>query len=145
MKHLALGLLLFLLAGAAAAHADGAAAPTGRWLTASRSLEIEIAPCGKALCGTVVRVLSDKPMSPDAAAPAEKPAAPALGLEVLRDFVPDGAGRWSGRIYDRFNGKTYDCLMTIAAADRLQVRPYLVLPLFGKTQIWTRLAEPVRR
>jgi uncharacterized protein (DUF2147 family) len=56
----------------------------------------------------------------------------------LRDFAPTSAGEWSGTIYNRDNGKTYDCLMTVLAADRLKVRPYVVLPLFGQTQIWAR-------
>jgi uncharacterized protein (DUF2147 family) len=63
----------------------------------------------------------------------------------MRGVVPDGDGRGSGAICDRFNGKTYDGRMSLAATDRLSVQPDLVLPFFGKTQIRTRLARPAVR
>lgn len=140
MIRLALLLMLCVMAGCGAdPPAQPAAAVTGRWLTQSGSLEIEIAACGEALCGTVVRVLSDKPMSPDEGETPPAGARPALGLVILRHFVPAGDGEWSGTIYNRFNGKTYDCRMTAAAPDQLKIRPYVVLPLFGRTQLWTRV------
>jgi uncharacterized protein (DUF2147 family) len=67
---------------------------------------------------------------------------PALGLKILTDFRPSGEGEWQGHIYNRENGKTYSCLMTLAAPEQLKVRPYIGLSLFGQTQIWQRVAEP---
>ena len=37
--------------------------PRGRWITANGNLEVEIAPCGNALCGTVTQVLGNRSMS----------------------------------------------------------------------------------
>ena len=56
MKGALVSLLLCVLASTAYGQ-------TGRWITASGNLEIEIAPCGQALCGTVVRVLANNSMS----------------------------------------------------------------------------------
>jgi uncharacterized protein (DUF2147 family) len=64
--------------------------------------------------------------------------APAFGLEVLSDFVPDCDNRWYGRIYDRENGKTYRCRMTLLDSGALEIRPYIGLSLFGQSQIWQR-------
>jgi uncharacterized protein (DUF2147 family) len=42
--------------GVAPAFAQGMATPTGRWITADNQAVIQIAPCGKNLCGQIVRL-----------------------------------------------------------------------------------------
>jgi uncharacterized protein (DUF2147 family) len=123
--------LMVLLLLAPTAHAQ-----TGRWITASGNLEIEIAPCGPALCGTAVRVLANNSMSAPGTAMATN--VPGLGLKILRDFTTTGDGTWTGQIYDRENGKTYRCRMRQLSADELEIHPYIGIPLFGQTQIWHR-------
>jgi uncharacterized protein (DUF2147 family) len=118
-----------------------AANPVGRWLTESGNLEVDIAPCSQALCGTVVRVLANRSMSNPKVESAPVDSRPALGLKILTEFTPSGDGEWQGHIYNRENGKTYSCLMALAAPDRLNIRPYIGLSLFGKTQIWRRVAD----
>jgi len=109
----------------------------GRWVTESGNLEIDIAPCGKALCGTVVKVLANRSMADPSKTMAADAPSP-LGMKVLRDFMPSGDGEWQGQIYNRESGKTYDCLMSLASSDQLKIHPYVGVPLFGKTQIWRR-------
>lgn len=113
----------------------------GRWATQSGNLEVEIAPCSNALCGTVVRVIANNSMSKPGAAMAPTDARSPLGMKILSDFKPSGDAEWKGRIYNREDGETYDCVMTLAAPDQLKIRAYKVLPLFGKTQLWRRVAE----
>jgi uncharacterized protein (DUF2147 family) len=136
----ALAALALALASAFAAAAS--ADPRGRYLTASGNLEVELAPCGDALCGTVSKVIADHSMSRPGETMQAVDGRPALGMKVLLDFKPDGddAGTWQGRIYNRENGKTYDCRMTLDDAGNLQLRAYVGLPLFGKTQLWQRQA-----
>ena len=116
--------------------ASTAHAQTGRWITASGNLEIEIAPCGPALCGTAVRVLANNSMSTPGKSMASN--VPALGLRIMRDFTSTGDGVWTGHLYDRENGKTYRCRMRELDAGELEVHPYIGIPLFGQTQIWHR-------
>lgn len=141
-------LLLALLFTTGAAHAD--ADPRGLWLTASGNLEVRIAPCGAALCGKVARVVANQSMSPGEAPAAE--AQPAQeGMVILTDFLPaeretqpDGRSvvtEWRGRIFNRENGKTYSALMSVGKGGELAVRPYVGLPLFGRTQAWQRVVE----
>ena len=66
---------------------------SGRWITQCGNLEIEIAPCGDALCGTAVKVLANHSMSQPGVEMANTGVS-AQGLTVLRDFVPDGDNRW---------------------------------------------------
>jgi uncharacterized protein (DUF2147 family) len=111
----------------------------GRWLTESGNLEVEFAPCGQALCGTVVKVISLRAMSSNAPAPTPD-ATPLLGMKILHDLVPKGEHEWQGRIYNRDNGQTYDCIVTLDGTDQLKVRGYKLLPVFGKTQVWRRVS-----
>lgn len=130
-------------AGAPGAAGATAAAPAasqlGRWLTESGNLEVDVAPCGAALCGTVVRVLANRSMSSPGTEMAAADSRPALGMVLLSDFMPSGEGEWKGQIYNRENGKTYSALMTHPEADQLLIRAYIGLPLLGKTQVWRRV------
>lgn len=114
-------------------------APIGRWLTDNGNLEVEISRCGEALCGTVVKVLANRSMSGGGEMVAADNRSP-LGMTILKDFTAAGGGEWQGEIYNRENAKTYSCKISLSAPDRLTVRPYIALPLFGKTLTWTRVA-----
>jgi uncharacterized protein (DUF2147 family) len=144
------GLLLAATLATLHASAQPAADPQGRWLTASGNLEVEIAPCGDALCGTVTKVIANHSMSRPGEAMQAADARPALGMRLLADFVPtertprpDGSvavTEWRGHLYNRENAKTYDCLMSMDEHGGLVLRGYIGLPVFGKTQVWQRLA-----
>ncbi|MES2069634.1 MAG: DUF2147 domain-containing protein [Pseudomonadota bacterium] len=125
--------------------AQAAAAQSGLWLTQSGNLEVEIAPCGQALCGTVVRAISNQAMSPNSSSSSSGPSQaadtrPAQGMTILLDFRQTSAKEWKGHIYNRQNGETYDCQMTLAGPDQLQLRIYKGDPQAGQTQLWTRVA-----
>ena len=124
--------------GQSAARGD-AGGLLGRWLTDNGNLEVEIAPCGAAVCGTVTKVLGNRSMSGNGemvAADARDP----LGMILLKDFTSSGDGEWSGEIYNRENAKTYSCKITLGGPDQLVVRPYVGVPMFGRTLIWKRVA-----
>lgn len=146
-------LLLLTTALAAQAQSSSAAAdPRGRWVTANGNLEVEVTPCGNALCGTVTKVLGNRSMAPGGGNMESVDKRPALGMTLLQDFKPVDAGdasrpptEWAGQIYNRENGKTYSCNMSVNtagnAAGELLLHAYVGLPLFGKTQRWTRVAQ----
>jgi uncharacterized protein (DUF2147 family) len=125
---------------AAETHAAQRPAAVGRWLTQSGNFEIDIASCGQALCGTVVRVLANNSMSQPGVEMKPADDKPALGMKILSELAPTGDGEWQGLIYNRENGKTYDCRVSSPAPNQLEIRAYKFLPIFGKTQVWTRVA-----
>lgn len=134
-----LSLLIAILA-LAAAQAQAQPAQAGRWITESGNLEVEIAPCGDALCGTVTRVIANRSMS----APGQEMDAadkrPALGMQILTGLLPSGDdGTLAGEMYNRENAKTYSVRLTMDGPQQLLVRPYVGLPLLGKTQLWRRV------
>ncbi len=62
---------------------------------------------------------------------------------ILEDFTYDG-NRWSGgTIYDPKNGKTYRCVIGLEGERELQIRGYVGIPLFGRTEVWRRAADNV--
>ncbi len=131
----ALGLILLLAIGLAAPAGAAAPGPIGRWITSSGNVGVTVRPCGPALCGAVSRVFANNSM--EHPGPATSPPA-RIGLQIMTDFHPDGDG-WTGRLFNRENGATYDCHMTLQGANSLVMRAYVGLPLFGKTQVWRRL------
>ena len=63
-----------------------------------------------------------------------------LGLLVLRDLRRTGENTWEGgKIYNPDDGGDYNAEMSIQDDSTLRIRAYLLLPLFGKTLIWTRV------
>jgi len=123
-----------------AAQPDARADARGHWITQSGNLEVDIEPCDAALCGTVVRVLGNRSMSRSGGEMHPVDTRPALGMKILTDFTTADQHEWKGQIYNRENGNTYDCRLSLESTDRLRIRAYRFLPLFGKTQIWTRVA-----
>ena len=118
------------------------------WLNQDEDAHIEIAPCGDALCGTIVWLedpLDDqgRPELDDENPDSAKQNQPILGLQILEGFPvePDRKGLWAdGTIYDPNNGKTYSCQMSFKNANTLKIRGYIGISLLGRTEIWTRVA-----
>ncbi|MBX3489146.1 DUF2147 domain-containing protein [Parvibaculum sp.] len=103
--------------------------PEGRWIAPEEDAVVEIAPCGDALCGTVVEILSN----PDGDAGSV--------TKILIDFEAAGGGKWSGTAYSRAKDKSYDCNIEMLDANRLKLRPYVGIPIFGETLVWERAPE----
>lgn len=61
-----------------------------------------------------------------------------LGMDILTGLSKDG-DEWSGgTIVDARNGKEYKCFIKLANKNKLKVRGYLGVALFGKTVYWHR-------
>jgi uncharacterized protein (DUF2147 family) len=63
-----------------------------------------------------------------------------LGSVILSNFVHAGGNKWEdGKIYDPNNGKKYSCNMKLKDNNTLEIRGYIGISLFGRTEVWTRL------
>ena len=133
---------------AATALTGGAAAaeklsPLGVWLGISDSGEkghVKIYECGDKLCGTLV--WSSKPKSRDLNNPDESKRDKILiSQDILKDLQPDGENFWDyGRLYDATTGKTWNCnIEVLPGNDKLQIRGYWGISLFGQSRVWTRV------
>lgn len=131
----ALGLVLL------AADPAGAAAPDallGRWLTRDGDGVFAVERCGDMLCGRLVGMRYKGTM------PLDNQGRPQCGQRLLNGFRPAGdEGRWSGTIRNPDNGRSYDATIWTPAPGVLKLHGYLLLPIFGQTQRWTRYRGPI--
>jgi uncharacterized protein (DUF2147 family) len=64
---------------------------------------------------------------------------PILGMTVIKGLTKDGEEYNSGKILDPKNGKLYKCYITIESKDKLKLRGYIGIAIFGRTQYWYRV------
>jgi uncharacterized protein (DUF2147 family) len=65
---------------------------------------------------------------------------PLKGYRMLKDFVYSGDNEWSeGTIYDPQNGTTYSCVIKLKDENTLDIRGYIGVKTFGRTDVWKRL------
>ncbi len=115
----------------------------GEWLTAEGTSKIEIYKEGEEYSGRISWLKEpDKDGKPkvDENNPDTKlRSRPLLGLTILRGFAFDGEDQWKGgKIYDPKSGNDYSAKMTLVDDHTLDLRGYVLMPLFGRTETWTR-------
>jgi uncharacterized protein (DUF2147 family) len=124
-----------------------ASTPVGLWQSVSDRTGqpdglVRIAEVNGEYIGTVVAVFS--PPAPDdhplcELCPGELKDKPIVGMVILTGIRQSGDGYSSGKILDPDDGETYTCRITLLDDGRkLEVRGYIGLPLFGRSQTWTR-------
>jgi len=127
--------LLFLAFTTAFGSTPGhAAEPVGTWLSQSGETTVRIAPCGAALCGTVVWVKgggTDK-MNPDPA----KTGRPLVGIQMIYDVAKSGSG-YKGSLYNYKDGNTYTGKLQMLNDNRLKLSGCR-LSVFCRSQTWTK-------
>jgi uncharacterized protein (DUF2147 family) len=133
-------LMLFLTLIGATAGAASLPGPEGLWLTGEQRAVIDIKHCGSTLCGNIVWIVPGG-MQTDAKNPDESlQSRPMCGLEVLSGFRQQDATHWNdGMIYKADDGDTYHATLQMLPTGKLLVRGYIGMPLFGKSQTWTRV------
>jgi len=64
-----------------------------------------------------------------------------LGMVFLYDFKPtsDPDAFEDGSVYNAEDGKTYRASIALQPDGRLRLRGYVGIPLFGRSEIWTRV------
>ncbi|MCO6440574.1 MAG: DUF2147 domain-containing protein [Nitrococcus mobilis] len=120
----------------------------GVWINEKSTVAVRIVDCGSELCGRIVWLA--KPYHDTGALKRDrhnpnpdKRAQPLCGLQVLEGFRKTAEHSWDdGLIYDPRKGETYHSYLTLSGPDQLRVRAYILLPLFGKTQVWHRTTVP---
>jgi len=70
---------------------------------------------------------------------------PLKGYRLLKDFSYAGNNSWSeGTIYDPENGSTYSCTISMKDPNTLDIRGYIGISAFGRTDVWKRLQIPAK-
>ena len=64
---------------------------------------------------------------------------PILGMVFLRNFKPDGEQWTGGTVVDPDNGKEYKGKVWNEGKDKLHLRGFVGISLFGRSESWVRL------
>jgi uncharacterized protein (DUF2147 family) len=65
---------------------------------------------------------------------------PLRGYRMLKDFVYKGKGSWEdGTIYDPETGNTYTSVITMKDENTLDIRGYVGVKTFGRSDTWRKL------
>lgn len=122
----------------------------GIWKTEGDESKVEIYRCGEKICGTIIWLKN--PLYTDSrdgivgtplidrynSDPALRKR-PVLGLRIMEGFTELSLTTWgNGTLYDPKSGNTYRGKIHQTAPDRLELRGYIGIPLFGRSSVWTR-------
>jgi uncharacterized protein (DUF2147 family) len=109
---------------------------TGTWLSQTGETRIRIAPCGGALCGTVVwqKTPAKDVNNPDPA----KQSRPVVGIQMISGMKQSAPGEYAGQLYNFQDGKTYTGTLKVSAPNSLSLSG-CVLGVICRSQTWTRV------
>ena len=144
-----------VLVGLASTAAAQQPSVVGTWLTASGKAQVRIEPCPDArngpICGFITGLI--EPRGPDGTVVAPDAATdwrngdPALrgrkvlGMPLIWGFkaTSEPNAFEDGKIYNGENGKIYNANISLQPDGKLRLRGYVGSPMFGETQLWTRV------
>ena len=112
----------------------------GRWTEPGGST-IQVAPCAGGVCAQLISIDRQAPAQVDSHNPDPALRSRALcGLQIGSHFhLADPNHADGGALYDPRSGKTYTGAMT-SVGDKLKLRGYVGIKLFGRSETWTRAA-----
>lgn len=118
--------------------------PTGVWLTEAGDAKVLVSKCGSGICGTIIWLkapidpATGKPQADDKNKDLALAQRPIVGLNIFKGMKSVTERKWSGRIYNADNGKTYASDVTLAGPRKLEVRGCVMAILCGG-ETWTKL------
>jgi uncharacterized protein (DUF2147 family) len=153
MKRLSLLASMLLFASSASAQQS----VMGTWLTEAGTAQIRIEPCADAksgpVCGRIAQLINPKGpdgkvVAPDSVVDSKNENASLrsrkmVGIPLLWGFktTSDPNAFEGGQIYNGEDGKTYTANIGLQPDGKLRLRGYVGSPMFGKTQLWTRVSQ----
>lgn len=138
----AIVLATILLSAVSSAVAAGVDDPSGVWLTQAGDARVAVSRCGAGLCGRVVWLkapidkATGKPQVDDKNSNPRLSKRPIIGLQLFIGMRSQGARKWSGRIYNADDGKSYVSNVTLESATRLNVQGCVGTLCGG--EVWSR-------
>ncbi len=134
--------------------ADEADGITGVWRTAEDKSRVQIFKTNGVYVGKIISLKDPSWPANDEEGMGGKPkndrrnpdtklrSRPIVGLELMSGFKFAGSQTWdSGHVYDPENGKTYRGKLYLTSTNQLELRGYVGLPIFGRTEVWRRAED----
>ena len=147
MKNITLVLLAFTSIGilSSFSEANNSEAIVGYWRTGDSKAIVEIYKQADKYSGKIVWLA--EPNDPETNKPKvdkkneddKLKTRPILGIVNLRDFKFIKNNLWEdGKIYDPKSGEDYSCTIKMTDDNTIEVRGYVGISLFGRTDTWKR-------
>ena len=121
--------------------------PVGNWITiddktGEKRAAVHLVMSGNELNGIITRVFAQPgDQGICVKCPGDFKDKPIKGMQILWGLKDKGHGIWGGgHILDAKNGKIYRAKLKVEG-DKLFVRGYVGVSLFGRTQIWVKELE----
>lgn len=101
---------------------------------------IEITETSQGLEGRVVKLLPGATVTHCDKCDGELKGQKIEGMRIMYGVKKRSSKSYEdGKILDPKSGKLYDCDLSLEGSDKLKVRGYIGLSLFGRTQYWYRV------
>ena len=146
---LALFIALFAVSSAIAQEADQL---VGVWEPSHGKARVKIEKIGEKYYGKIVWLKEPNDETTGEPKTDKNNPDPALrenklrGYRILKDFTYKGDGEYAdGTIYDPENGNTYSCTIKMTDENTLDIRGYIGVSAFGRTDVWKRLSIPSKK
>lgn len=143
MKKLSL-LVIGLILGLTSMSQSEKDAIIGDWYNQDKDAVIQIYEDGGKYYGKIIWILNPldengKPktdhLNPDESLRSNN----RVGLVIMKGFEYDENNEWdNGNIYDPASGNDYSSYLTLTSKNKIDLRGYVGISLFGRTSTWTR-------
>lgn len=117
----------------------------GVWETGNGKAQVKITKVGSYYFGRIVwlKIPLDTDGKPKLDKNNQDPSKknnPILGLQLVGGFEFKGNNLWeNGTIYDPETGKTYNCKITMTDINNMNIRGFIGISMFGRTDTWKRV------
>ena len=117
----------------------------GLWETGSGKARVNIIKSGNYYYGRIVWLKEPlneegKPKVDKNNPDESKRTTPLLGYRMLSSFEYKGDNLWEdGTIYDPESGSTYNCKISLEDKNTMNIRGFIGISAFGRTDVWTRV------
>lgn len=109
----------------------------GIWQHPENGSQIETYPCGGGgLCAKIKKIGDGQTTDQRNPDPTQRNA-PIIGLVIIWRAMPTSEGTWTGGIYNRIDGHTYDGLLKLKGPNRLELTGCTAI-VICRTVTWTR-------
>ncbi|MFT4222017.1 DUF2147 domain-containing protein [Dysgonomonas sp.] len=142
MKRIKILFLFAFLSGSISIYAQSV---IGKWKTFddktgdAKSI-VEITEKDGKIYGKIIEILNPtKKNDKCTKCPDQDKDKPLQGLTIIKGLKKDGKEYSDGKILDPVSGKLYKCTISLDGSDKLDVRGYVGISAFGRTQTWSRV------
>jgi uncharacterized protein (DUF2147 family) len=146
-KHLGIFLFTFMLGFSSqlSAQTNAGDAIIGVWETGNGKARVKIIKSGNYYYGRIVWLKEPnneegKPKVDKNNPDETQRQTPLLGLRMLKSFEFKGNNLWEdGTIYDPESGSTYNCKITMEDPNTINIRGFIGISAFGRTDVWKKV------